>query len=540
MRAKALLCLLLGGATLVGVVAAGSSHGAPAPKPIKGGTFRIALHVNPLGVDSIDPALIGGRPEELLLRATCAQLMAFPGPTPEAAAGYPKVSRNRLTYTFTIKKGLRFNTGEPVTARNFARGIIRTLSPEMRAQSAAFFAELFLGGPAFAEGKEKTLRGVIATGQTLVLRLAKPHSQLLYDLALPGGFCPVPAALPIDPEGVGAPLPGSGPYYISRFVPGREVVLERNRRYRGPRPQRVDRFTVDLTSSIASTAQRVETGQADLAFVAPPAVESLVRKYGINRSQLFAHPATDSTPRMIVLNSSRPLFRNNARLRRAVNFAVDRQALSDATGPNATTPTDQYLVPSAAGFRRVRIYPVRGDIRKAQALARGQTRSGKAVFYVSEGFPFLRAQAVLVQERLRQIGVEAEIRTFPHPVFLRKLFTPGEPYDLALSLGFSNGYPDHTSLNWMFHGRRIPPADGGNAFYFNSPRFNRLLDRAERLAGLARLRLYASLDVELARDAAPAVPTVLVNTTVFVSRRAGCQRFDRALFDLAAVCLTRR
>ena len=278
-------------------------------------------------------------------------------------------------------------------------------------------------------------------------------------------------------------------------------------------------------------------GKADLAFAAASQFDQLVRRYGVNRSQFFVFTSPEGSPRMLILNSRRPLFRNNPNLRRAVNFAIDRQALGAAIGSHGVSLTDQFLSPHAAGFRDVRIYPLRGDMRKARALARGHTRSGKAVFYSSELFPFILAQTKLIQESLRQIGIEAEIKTFPHPVFLRKVSTPGEPFDIANSIGFVPGYPDHTLLNCMFHGRFIPPAEGCNYFYFNSPRYNRLLDRAERLVGSARFRLYGRLDVELARDAAPAVPFLLPNTGVLVSKRAGCHRFNRPLFDLATVCL---
>ena len=522
-------------ALLVGAASARSGSSEEAAKPVQGGTFRIALQVNPIGVDSIDPALTSSPLEGMILRPTCAQLMAFPGPKPEVSMGYPKVSRDRLTYTFTIRPGFRFNTGEPVTASNFAHAITRFLSPTTRADEAGFVADLFVGGLAFHEGKETTLRGVVAKARTLVLRLTRPWPQLLHDLANPGVFCPVPAALPLDPEGVGAPLPGSGPYYIAGFVPGREVVLARNPLYRGGRPQHVDSFVVDLTSTLETATQRVVEGKADLAFAAASQFEPLERRYGVNRSRFFVSPSLDSA-RVLVLNSRRPLFHNNPRLRRAVNFAIDRQALAAAVG-GVVSPTDQFLSPHAAGFRDVRIYPLRGDVSRARAMARGNTRSGKAVFYSSELFPFILAQTKLIQERLRQIGIEAEIKTFPHPVFLKKVSTPGEPFDIANSIGLATGYPDHTILSCMFHGRGIPPADGCNYFYFNSPHFNRLLDRAERLVGPARFRLYGRLDIELARDAAPAVPYVLPNTGVLVSRRAGCQRFDRPLFDLATVCL---
>jgi ABC-type transport system substrate-binding protein len=247
--------------------------------------------------------------------------------------------------------------------------------------------------------------------------------------------------------------------------------------------------SVDLSGTVGTTTQRVVDGNADFAFAAPTEFEPLARRYGVNKSQFFAFIGPDAGPRILVLNSGRPLFRNNPQLRRAVNFAIDRRALAAVIGSRLSAPTDQFLSPLATGFRDVRIYPFRGDIKKARALARGHTRSGKAVLYASEVFPFLLAQTKLIQERLRQIGIDAEIQTFPHPVFLRKVTTPGEPFDLANSIGFTSGYPDHTLLNCMFHGREIPPAEGCNVFHFNSPRYNRLLDRAERLSGPGRFAL---------------------------------------------------
>jgi len=240
-------------------------------------------------------------------------------------------------------------------------------------------------------------------------------------------------------------------------------------------------------------------GKADLAFAGPTQFDQLARRYGVNRSQFFVFTATETGSRMLVLNSRRPLFRNNPKLRRAVNFAINRKALGAAIGRYAASPTDQFLSPYAAGFRDVRIYPLRGDVRKARALARGNTRSGKAVLYFSEIFPFQVAQTKLIQASLRQIGIEAEIKGFPHPVFLRKVSTPDEPFDIANSIGFVSGYPDHTILNCMFHGRFIPPAEGCNYFYFNSPRYNRLLHLTERLVGPARYPLYGRPDVDPAR-----------------------------------------
>jgi hypothetical protein len=69
------------------------------------------------------------------------------------------------------------------------------------------------------------------------------------------------------------------------------------------------------------------------------------------------------------------------------------------------------------------------------------------------------------------------------------------------------------------------------------PKYNRLMDRAARLSGDARYRAYGELDVQLSRDAAPAVPYALFNLFSFVSANVGCIILPPSL-DLTAVCLT--
>ncbi len=104
------------------------------------------------------------------------------------------------------------------------------------------------------------------------------------------------------------------------------------------------------------------------------------RKYGINKSRFWVVPANNL--RMFVLNTSSPLFRNNPKLRQAVNFAVDREGLLRERGPLAGTLTDQYLPPGLPGFRNERIYPLDGpDLKKARAAREGAhaERQGRAV-----------------------------------------------------------------------------------------------------------------------------------------------------------------
>jgi ABC-type transport system substrate-binding protein len=459
---------------------------------------------------------------------------------PEVAAGYT-VSRDRRTYAFTIRKGLRFSTGAPVTAQDFAASINRVLNPELKAPPVE--QEPFLGiagARQVVDGNARIAAGITVRRGELVIRLSKREPDFLNAMR----FCVLPAGLAksaVNPEGLRAPVPSAGPYFISEYIRDERLVLERNRFYRGTRPHHVDRFdvTFDTLNNLALLDQ-VERGQLDYAFTPGGAIGSRARalrsKYGRNRGQFWV----ESSPflRMFVLNTARPLFRNNPKLRQAVNFAVDRAALvREHGGGVAVTATDQYLMPVKLGFRDERIYPLRSpDLRKARELARGRRRAGKGVIYVIDAIPqIVRAQ--LLQRNLKAIGLDLEVRPFPGPVYFTKLATPGEPFDIALVGLELLGRDPGSLLEALFDGRTIRNASRfSNYSYFNSAKYNRLLDRASALTGEERYRAYGELDVQISRDAAPAIPYAYDNALTLVSARTGCVIVNPYL-DLAAVCL---
>jgi peptide/nickel transport system substrate-binding protein len=516
---------------LVLTAAAFASPGASERIAKEGGTFRIID-----AADGIDPALSGSQ----LLDTACGALMNYPDKRlpeglrlrPELAEANPVVSKDGRTYTFTIRKDARFSDGAPVTSRDFVHSLERVLSPTMDSYLRGDYVNI-VGAKRLLAGKTTKLAGAIASGRKLTVRLTKPVPGFLAKMR----FCVVPANVPVDPEGAKAPLPSPAPYYVAEYVPGQRLVLERNRFYRGERPHHVDRFEDDLGADPGAVVDeiasgRVEYGTPRASEIADRAAE-LARRYGVNRSQYFVLPGAGL--RMFVLNTSRPLFRNNPGLRQSVNFAVDRSALTRELGAYVGRPTDQYLSPVTPSFRDERVYPLKGpDLRRARALAAGRKRSGKAVLY-TPNLPLPLATAQIVQQNLKAIGLEVRIEQFPPPVAFAKLATPGEPFDIGYIGWFGNVEPSF--LHFLFDGRTIADAPYfGNWSYFNSPRYNRLLDRASRLTGESRYRAYGDLDVQLSRDAAPAIPFAALNAVTFVSANVGCIVLKPEL-ALTAVCL---
>jgi peptide/nickel transport system substrate-binding protein len=534
----------------VGVIllAAAAQSGAAGLAPTKSiGIFRISLVPQAGSFDYVDPALSYAPAGWALIDTTCARLMAYPDKpppagfraVPEVAVGSPKVSRDLKTYTFKLRRGFRFSDGTPVRANAFARAISRALAPAMNSPGVVHVRDI-VGADDVLSGRRASPRGVVARGNTLIVRLTRPAPDFPTRTTLPY-FCAVPPTLPINPEGVSY-FPAAGPYYIADYRPLDRVVIRRNRFYRGNRPHHVDGFDVDLRAgSTREMVQQIERGEADwghsVSTVLLDPSLGLVAKYGVNRSRFLLRPGL--TLRMLVLNSSRPLFRDNPRLRKAVNFALDRKAIQDMTGgPLSGVLTDQYLPSTVPGFSDAALYPLRGvDLDSARALASGNLRGGKAVLYTSDAPPPL-AVARLAKQQLAEIGLEVDVKGLPFhtgsTAYLKRLVARDEGWDLALVLWTPNLPDPYAYINALLEGQYIGST---NVAGFASATYDRAMRGAARVAD-ARLRnsAYGALDVRLARDSAPLAAINVLNEATFVSERVGCKVLRPAL-DLTVVCL---
>jgi ABC-type transport system substrate-binding protein len=518
-----------------------------------GGMLTIGVR----SLDFIDPALTvpftGGTTVGLVSRAledaTCALLFRYPvAPppvvrydlVPEVATGYPALSYDGRTYTFTIRKGYRFSTGAPVTAANYAAAINRVLNPVMHSPAAQFVQDV-VGADAVQQGTAQTASGVKAVGDRLVVQLTRRVPDFPARMTTPY-FCPVPVGLPADPEGAGAPLPGSGPFYVSEFVRGSRIVLERNPYYHGPRPHHLDRLVFQLGDDVVTNTDKVEAGQVDVDFAVPLArVDHVRAKYGINKSQFFMIPSTAEF--YIFMNTERPLFRSNPKLRQAVNFAIDRQALLADVGGITASTTDSYLPPGMPGYLDVHPYPLlHPDLKRAKALARGHTRGGTAIWYACNDVALACLKvAETVQANLKPIGIDVQINSsMPYTVKAARTATRGEPFDLVDDRYDAAWVDPSQYVNVLLDGRTIKATGNADLSYFNSAYYNTLMDRAQSLSGRDRYETYGRLALDLERNAAPMAAFIARKIRFFVSSHVGCVTAGVHDLDLAGLCLKSR
>ena len=528
-----------------------------APEPTaRGGGSAVMSVEDPDELAALDPAVAYTYGAWQILHATCGQLMTFPNragpagaiPVPDLATGPPRVANSGRTYTFTIRSGMRFSapSTQTVTAASFAHAIERALAPKTIASGpgASLYSDI-VGAQAFSAGRAAHVSGLVASGQTLRITIRRRDWTLPARLAVPT-LCAVPTDVPpVAFPGIAGPLPSAGPYMVTDFIPSTRAVLERNPRYRGPRPHRLDR--IEITRVGSDRAVRLaEEGRIDYVAsgISVDTARRLNARFGpaspaarTGHQQYFEAPALEGD--FLTLNTSRPTFAD-VRVRQAANFAIDRPAMARIdTGPNAglfgQRPTDQYLPPSMPGFVDEHVYPLDGpDLATARRLAGNARR--RAVMYTCRD-PGCREIARVVRRNLGAIGIAVAVRTFEFGDLIARESRRGEPFDIAF-FGWASDYPDPSDfLNRMFSGSEIGKPSGANYSFFDDPTFNKRLAAANALPAPQRYDAYRRLDHDLVR-AAPAIAYQNASRREFLSARIGCH-FVHPVYgvDLTSLCL---
>jgi DNA-binding SARP family transcriptional activator/ABC-type transport system substrate-binding protein len=357
----------------------------PSSASHRGGTLRVVAGE---ALDSIDPGQAYSATSWQLLSLTNDGLLTYArsaGPAgativPDLATSLPVVSAGDQTFTFQLRPGVRYSTGAPVRPEDFRIALER----QFRASTGL----AALGVPVRGAERCTPARCDLSAGvavddaaRTITFRLARPDPAFLYQLALPFGSAVPAGAHPISATRA---LPATGPYRIARYVPGREVVLRRNARFRpwsdaAQPPGFPDTITLTLGHDAASQAAAVAGGRADLMLDSPP--RASLARLG-QRWPLQLHSYTQPELDAMFLNTRLAPFDRPA-VRRALELAVDRRAIMRfAGGPQLARPTCQILPPSFPGYRPFCPYtagPTPAGIWRAPDLVRARrliARSG--------------------------------------------------------------------------------------------------------------------------------------------------------------------
>jgi ABC-type transport system substrate-binding protein len=522
------LALLAAGGALM--VAAQLSWAAPERK---GGVFLVGTTGASV---QVDPQLAYITTAWWLEYATAAKLYNYPdkrGPAgsllqPEVASGF-KVSHRGKRYTFFIRNGFRFSDGTPVTARNFQYAIDRAVNHDLASPAAQFItdpkATEIVGAKEVNDGDGTHVSGVRVKGNRLTINLTRPDGTFLSKIAMPffqATSTKLPLSLEVwDVNGIDD-IPSAGPYAISRNDPNVLTSLRRNPYWRrGPgrqRPRNLAGLDLQWDLNEETAYNQTVAGELDKGPLPAAHVQEVAHRFGVNRSRFWSKPVNCTG--FVPMNMSRPLFKGNPKLRRAISYAVSRRQYVSQAGPYAGQPWTRLFNPGVPGWSNVNPYPLDPNLPRARALAAGHFRDGKiAVAFRSSGTTN-PAQAQIVRQDLINLGFDPANITMKPFSGSGWYEDPMAHADLGVPMGWCSDFPDpYDWINTLLSGKTAHDEYTVNLSRMDLPKWNAKMNAAAKLVGQNRFKVYGKLDLDIMRKVAPMAVERTYNNRYFFSDR---------------------
>jgi ABC-type transport system substrate-binding protein/DNA-binding SARP family transcriptional activator len=501
-------------------------------------------------IDTIDPAASTSpnvAPPQLfgLTNDGLVTLTHVAGPAgtrlvPDLALALPVPTGNGRTYTFHLRPGIRYSTGALVRPIDVTRSFERLF--QLGSSGAAFYQTIIGAAACQAAPSSCDLsRGIVANNRagTIIFHLTQADPDFLYKLTLT--YADV---LPASTAGRQArsPLPATGPYMITRYVPGQELLLTRNPRFRewsaAAQPAGYpDRIVIRLGLTPAQGAASIAHGTGDfmpnLGQIPADAAYFLH-----HRSQLRVNPQISTS--FLFLNINAPPF-NDLRVRQALNLALDRGlAVNGYGGPLAAEPACQILPPYLPGYRRYCPYtrsPTADgrwhgpDLARARRLVAASGTAGmKVTVWNTPTPPTAVAETRDTVIALRQLGYRASLRLLPDSTFFTYT-NDSRNHAQVIDGGWSADYPSAGDFIGKLACSNFVPGNGqatSDASEFCDHAVDEQIDRAAQLQTadpLAAAASWARLDQELT-NLAIWLPTVTPNETDLISSRTGNYQYN--------------
>lgn len=247
-------------------------------------------------------------------------------PVPAQAEGV-EVSGDELTYTFTLRDGIRWSDGDAVTSGDFRYAWLRAMDPEIAQLYSFILSDYIRGGAEYLAGDGSAEDVAIQTpdDKTLEVTLSDPTPFFLSLTAFPT-YMPLKQDF-VEEQGnafaKGADgLLCNGPYEVTGFDPSSRVVLAKNGRYWDESNVAVEKINVGVIKEPGTALNLYEAGDLDTVLLTSDNVEQF------RGSPEYSEVTTFSTI-LLYLNNADPAL-SNENVRRALQTGFDRQAYVDA------------------------------------------------------------------------------------------------------------------------------------------------------------------------------------------------------------------
>src|SRR5689334_12187766 len=482
------------------------STGIVNPSDKKGGTLKMA---NNDDIDSYDPARTyyawGWNFEKSFYVRTLVTNTPKPGKDgvllqPDLAQAMPEISSDKLTYTFKLKSGLKFEDGTPITSKDVKYGIERVFAQDVLSGGPTYLVDFLDEGQNYPGPYKDTdpnklgLKSVTTPDDsTIVFKLKEPFGDFPYLLAMPGAG-PVPKAQDTGERYANKPI-SSGPYKFQSLEVGKKVVLVRNPNWdastdpiRKALPDEID-LTLkldpnEIDNELMDGTLDLDTGQVGVQQAAQAKIllDPALKKNADEPNTGFI--------RYFAISTKVPPF-DNIHCRLAVQYAADKAALqtarggSDAGGDIATNMLPPNILGYDANLDPFNTKSGKPQVDKAkQELQQCGHPNGFTTSIATQNQGKGPRVAEALQQALGQVGIKATIAASDASAYYRT--TIGSPTNVhakgygIMAASWGADFPTaYGFLQVLVDGRAIHQSGNNNYSEINEPEINSLIDQAK-------------------------------------------------------------
>lgn len=383
-----------GGGT-VSVASEGSTANAACGTPVMGGNLVYArqlevVTLNPLEIKNGNGDIFA---DEMLYSTLVRNDPSGADKVVPGLAEKWNVSKDGLTYTFDLRKGLKYSDGSPITVADVVWNLERFHNPEVNVTL-----------PSLAEGIE-SIKATNAS--TVTIKLEHPVSAFLYNLAV------FPAAI-LDKEKIESegdaywkhPV-GTGPFIMKEFDSGSHITFEKNPYYFEKGKPYLDSMRWNFVTSSNTRVLDLKSGEAQMVDGIPfSQVESLQGDEGVEIQKV------ELPQELLLVPDTKIPALSDPHVRRAISLAINREQLNEAVFRGVGTVPNSVIQNFELDASDQEVPPFEYNVEKAkEELAASKYPEGFSVtLQYPSGSDYFKQMALLLEQEMGAIGIKMKLQ----------------------------------------------------------------------------------------------------------------------------------
>ncbi|MGF0538652.1 ABC transporter substrate-binding protein [Agrobacterium sp. ES01] len=476
-------------------------------------------------ITTLDPAIGYDWVNWSMIKSLFSRLVDYePGTAnivPSLAESF-EVAPDGLTYTFKLRKGVKFSNGRDVVASDVKYSLERAVNPKTQGPGAGFFGAI-AGFDEMTAGTADTMSGIETPDDgTVIFHLTRPDATFLHVLAINFASVVPKEAVEAANGDFGKHPVGSGTFILKDWTIGQKLVFDKNPDYYVKDIPHIDKVTVEVGQEPLVALLRLQKGEVDIAGDGIPPAKFLEIKNSPEGADMIVDGEQLHTG-YITLNTKVKPF-DDVKVRQAINMAVNKERIVRILNGRAT-PANQPLPPLMPGYDKdYKGYPF--DVEKAKALLTeaGYPDGFETVLFSTNTDPQPRiAQAI--QQDLAAIGVKAEVRALAQGNVIAAGGTEGEaPMIWSGGMAWIADFPDPSNFYGPILGCAGAVQGGWNWSWYCNEALDKRAIAADAMSDPAqtaeRQAVWGKIFTDIMDDA-PWVPVINERRVVAKSLRMG-------------------